>query len=190
MPAAAILRSARTARGLSQRDLAAATGIAQPTIAIIETTGRDTTIDHLDELLRALGHSVASLPTILPSVGDWAATLRRDRVLDPGAIRTVLVQMADDLATVDPATRVALCAASPGRTGDRTVDALLAGLVEHLLREDDLPVPLWVDDADRIAETEWDFVTNAALVGLARANTPEPFRRRNVFVPAEALESV
>ena len=45
----------RAVKGMTQRDLAAATGISQEHIARIESKGRNVTIGTIDALARALG---------------------------------------------------------------------------------------------------------------------------------------
>jgi hypothetical protein len=70
------------------------------------------------------------------------------------------------------------------------LDAVLAAIVEYSLTQDRLPVPGWVSDPWRCAEEPWDLITVPMLQEAARATTPDEFRRRNVFVPADFLASV
>lgn len=144
----------------------------------------------LSQILRSAQYTVVAVPTTRPTVADWAVRLARLVRTDPGAVEKSLVQLADDLATVESATRVALCVTPPPPTGSTILDAALAGIVEHLLTRDGLPAPSWVDDPNRIAERAWDLVDIPALRDLARASTPEPLRRRNVFIPADFFSSV
>ena len=58
MNTAVVLRRARQAAGLSQRDLAARAGVAQPAIARIESGGVVPRVDTLEHLLRACGHNL------------------------------------------------------------------------------------------------------------------------------------
>jgi transcriptional regulator with XRE-family HTH domain len=55
MRAARMLRYARRRAGLTQRQLAAAAGVPQPTIARIERGRADPRVETLDRLLRACG---------------------------------------------------------------------------------------------------------------------------------------
>lgn len=190
MNARTILHSAREDVGWSQRELSRRSGVAQPSISDIESGQRDTTVATLGRILKAAHYIVVAVPTLHPTVADWAARLATLLRSDPGAVEKSLVQIADDLLAVDPATRVALCVTPPPPTGDSAIDAVLAGLVEFLLSRARLPVPSWVDDPARRAATAWDLVDIPGLQQFARETTPEPFRRRNVFVPAEFLESV
>lgn len=61
MDVAAVLRQARTSAGLSQRELASRTGIAQPTIARIEAGHVDPRVRTLDRLLSACGVELATV---------------------------------------------------------------------------------------------------------------------------------
>jgi transcriptional regulator with XRE-family HTH domain len=174
---------------LSQRKLARRCGVAQPSLSDIESGDRDTTVGKLGQILRAARYTAIAIPTDRPTVADWAIRLGALVRTDPGAIEKSLVQLADDLAAVEPATRVALCVTPPPPTGSTHLDAALAGLVEYLLSRDGLPVPSWVDSPARFAASAWDLVDIPGLRDLARESTPEPFRRRNVFIPEDFLAS-
>jgi predicted transcriptional regulator len=62
MQAGRELRNARRRAGLSQRALAARTGVAQPTIARIERSQDDPRVGTLDRLLRACDETLESVP--------------------------------------------------------------------------------------------------------------------------------
>lgn len=190
MNAGTALRAARADVGWSQRELARRSGIAQPSISEIESGDRDTTVTNLGRILKAAHYAVIAIPTSRPTIADWAVRLTSLLRQDPGAIEKSLVQIADDLEAVHPATRVALCVTPPAPTKNTSLDALLAGLVEHLLSRDGLPSPDWVFEPARNSENAWDLVTVPGLRDAARETTPEPFRRRNVFVPADFFASV
>lgn len=189
MDAGDLLRTARADAGWSQRELARRSGVAQPSISDIESGVRDTSVGKIGRLLHAAGYTLVAVPTVRPSVAEWALRLARLLRDDPGAVEKSLVQLADDLASVDAATRVALCAAPPPPTSNRAIDAVMAALVEHVLVTDRLPVPAWVHQPARSVDTPWDLVDLPGLRDEARRTTPEPFRRRNVFVPADFLAS-
>ncbi|MCB1015936.1 MAG: helix-turn-helix transcriptional regulator [Acidimicrobiales bacterium] len=190
MTAATLLRASRARVGWTQRELARRSGVAQPSLSDIESGVRDTTVSKLEGVLRAAGSSLVVVPSVVPSVAAWAAQLA-DRVpADPGGVEKGLVQVADDLRSVEGATRVALCVTPPASTGLSWLDAVLAAIVEHSLTEDRLPVPGWVSEPWRCAAEPWDLITVPALQEAARATTPDEFRRRNVFVPADFLASV
>ena len=190
MNASTALRTVRADAGWSQRELARRSGIAQPSISDIESGDRDTTVAKLGQILRAADYAVIAIPSSRPTIAEWAVRLTSLLRRDPGAIEKSLVQIADDLSAADGATRVALCLTPPAPTKNSTLDAVLAALVDHVLSRDGLPRPKWVLEPTRISEHAWDVVTVPRLQEAARATTPEPFRRRNVFIPADFFESV
>ena len=140
-PSSTLLRQARSLRHQTQRAIASRAGIAQPTIAAIESGRRDATVTTISRLVDAAGCQLAILPTRAPSVAAVASTIEEAlRAADePGAFRHV-IQLADDLKDVEPALAVALCAQPPAPTGSDRYDALLAALVEHRLRGRRLPI--------------------------------------------------
>ena len=62
MTSQSILRTARRARRISQRELARRTGVAQPTIARIEAGVADARLSTLERLLEACGYVIEALP--------------------------------------------------------------------------------------------------------------------------------
>ncbi len=74
--AAALLRTARTRAGLSQRALAEAAGTSQSAVAAIESGRKQPTVATLDRLLRAAGTE------LVPATFEQAALLRRARRLE------------------------------------------------------------------------------------------------------------
>lgn len=87
-PAKALLRARRKA-GLSQRELAERTGVAQPTIARIESGAASPRCETLDRLLDACGYDLELLP-------------RRGAGIDRTAMR--------ELLAIEPAERLRLAA--------------------------------------------------------------------------------
>ena len=68
MPAAELLRQARSAAGLSQRELAAAVGTSQSAIARYESGSVVPSFDTLERILRVLNHRIILQP--LPESAD------------------------------------------------------------------------------------------------------------------------
>jgi len=62
MDASRVLRRSRRRAGLTQRQLAARTGVAQPTIARIEVGREFPRVDTMSRLLRACGERLESVP--------------------------------------------------------------------------------------------------------------------------------
>ena len=76
MDSARLLRSARRAARLSQRDLARRTGVPQPLISAVENGRRQPGADLLLRLVRATGHDLQLRDTVAGS-RDAAAKLEQ-----------------------------------------------------------------------------------------------------------------
>ena len=191
MSASSLLRTARHARGVTQRALARSAQVSQPGIAAVESGAHDTTVDRLEQLLVPLGQRVSLLPTRSRPVWQVAVDLRI--ALESGeegrAWREV-IQCSDDLAREAHPTRVALAVTQPLPVGDSRYDALLAAVTDYHLSRDALPRPLWLDLPDyRLAEP-WDVETVESLRDRARDETPPAIARHGVFLAAAELASV
>lgn len=101
--AAQFLDGARRSAGLSQRDLAERTGIAQPTIARIEAGRQVPGVDLLDRLLQACGWQLDMVPergrgvdhTLIEKCLDASPAERLDRAAAYG-------RLVDRLRTATP----------------------------------------------------------------------------------------
>ena len=80
--AARMLRHARRSAGLTQRALAARTGVPQETIARIETARADPRATTLDRLLEGCGFGLEHLPRL--GIGIDRAQIQERLALDPG----------------------------------------------------------------------------------------------------------
>ncbi len=190
-PSSALLRQARSLGDQTQRAVAARAGIAQPTIAAIESGRRDATVSTISRLVEATGCQLALLPTRAPSTAAVAAVIQHE--LRAGhetiAFRHV-IQLSDDLLRAEPALAVALCVQPPVPTGSGRYDALLAALVEHRLRTRRLPVPAWVREPQRTLPHPTPLIDAAWYRDFAEQTAPPAFRKHNVLIPAGELESV
>jgi Predicted transcriptional regulator with C-terminal CBS domains len=190
-PSSTLLRQARSLRHQTQRAVAARAGIAQPTIAAIESGRRDATVSTISRLVEATGCQLAVLPTRAPAAAAAAAAIEQAlRAADePSAFRHV-IQLADDLDGAEPALAVALCVQPPAPTGSDRYDALLAALVEHRLRGRRLPVPIWVREPQRTLPRPTPLLDADWYRELSDATAPPAFRTHNILIPAGELESV
>jgi transcriptional regulator with XRE-family HTH domain len=189
--AAELLRQARQAAGRSQHGLARLAGTPQPRVSEVERAVVDPTVRTLERLVRAAGHQLAVLPTRAATAAGAAAAVAGELEAGPGgedrAYRAI-IGFSDGLADAEPAVRVALCVAEPAPTGDRRFDAAIAGLVEHHLRANRLPLPRWVGTSDRTVDPPW-IVDRDAGPDIA-ARTPPALRRHGVLIDAAELASV
>lgn len=94
------LRNARRRAGLSQRGLAARTGVAQPTIARIESGVDTPRVDTLERLLNACGDGLEAGP--LAGSGVDRTQIRVLLALTPAERAATL---ADEASTLDRLSR-------------------------------------------------------------------------------------
>jgi transcriptional regulator with XRE-family HTH domain len=104
MQVARTLSNARRAAGLSQRALAAQTGIAQPTIARIERGRDNPRVDTLERLLRACGRELDMVPRT--GVGIDRSSIRVLLAQTPAERISALVDEAGTLDRLDTARRI------------------------------------------------------------------------------------
>ena len=76
----------------------------------------------------------------------------------------------------------------PATSGDRRLDALLAGSTEELAMRNGMVVPRWTQ-ATRL-KNDWFVTDDPAFHAYLLEYSPDPFRSRGVMVDPEALESV
>jgi len=187
----ALLRSARSSRGLSQRALAAAARIHQPRIAALESGTEDATVGRLTALLSKLGTQLTLIPSNVRPV--WAAGADVQRALQLGNVRTAwreVIQLNDDLRSADPAICVALSVAAPAPTGDARFDALLAAVTDAVLSARRLPRPAWLDEDSRQLKGPWDVEQIPELQAAARKATPAAIKRHGIYLDQAVLQSV
>jgi predicted transcriptional regulator len=92
MDAATLLREARRAAGLSQRRLATAAGVPQPSVARIESGAVEPRFETLDRLLAACGRGVATV--VRPGTGVDRSQIRAMLALTPAERLRVAVTEA------------------------------------------------------------------------------------------------
>lgn len=175
---------------MSQRGFARVCGVPQPNVSNIEAGVAGATVARLNRLLAPVDAQVAVVPSSAPTVAEWAELIGAALADgDEAAARVVFVRLADRLAGVEPAVRVALCVGVPPSTGDARFDAALAATVEFLLGRTGLPVPSWTASTPAAPEALF-LVANPAVRDLVVAETPAVLRAKNVFVPPDFFESV
>ena len=103
MSAQALLTDARRAAGLTQRELARRTGVAQPTIARIESGTSDPRLGTLEVLLEVCGYVVQSHPR--PGHGVDRTQIRELLQLSPRQRLQLLTDDMKGLAQLEQARR-------------------------------------------------------------------------------------
>jgi transcriptional regulator with XRE-family HTH domain len=98
------LRSARRRAGLTQRALAARSGVAQPTIARIESGDENPRILTLERLLQAYGETIEAVPR--PGTGIDRTEIRRLLTLTSAQRIATLADEARTLDRIKSARRI------------------------------------------------------------------------------------
>ncbi len=190
MSADLLIRSSRRASRLSQKALGERAGVAASSLSLIESGERIPTVATLERLLAATGRSLVSIPTRRADTATVAESIRGslDDKRPADAVRH-FIQLNDNLVAEHNEVRFALAIAEPALTGVKHWDAAIAGLVEHRLQEEGLPVPSWARDPCRTLGKAWTFNAGRYVVPVSRDRVPKAFLARNVLIDRETLES-
>ncbi|HEY3864509.1 MAG TPA: helix-turn-helix transcriptional regulator [Solirubrobacteraceae bacterium] len=196
MKIATMIRDARRAAGITQLELAARAGTAQPAVAVYESGGKTPNLATLERLLGACEHDVEvfARPRMrrgAASLADLAQTIEEDleRGEECDALR-LLFGFADDFRGSSRPGKIALLRQAPSGTGDARFDAALAGVAEFFASEGAIPAPAWVNEPGRFVEPWWFVATLPAFHAYTLANTPAVFARHGVFIAREVFDRV
>jgi hypothetical protein len=85
-----------------------------------------------------------------------------------------------------PSTRTSAIAGAPTQI-DAIHDAYLAAVAEHLARKCELAIPSWVEHPQRFLDKPFFAGGLESLKAILLAESPLAFRRRQIFVSANAL---
>ncbi len=186
-----ILEAARKSQGISQVQLARKANTFQANISMTESGATDSGISTVERYLSPLGFTLIAIPTNKPSVAEFALTIGKaiKEKKEARAFRLV-IQLNDNLKSVEPEICVALCAAPAPSTENARFDALVAGIVEYALNQRGLPIPRWIREDSRKLSDRWivDPYENDARA-LAK-QTPKSLLRHNVLISERELQSV
>jgi len=196
-----LVRDLRRKAGWSQRVLAAAAGVPQPTIAEIEGGRREPSLSLLSRLAEATGQVVTvGLEPIHPRSAVATANRVRDLVGGPagdglsielqqdGALRAV-IDFKDALGSASVEDYADLVETPPALTGDTRWDACIAAVVEDESATRDVPPPSWTNERSRFVKPLWYLSDNRALHAWELATAPGAFVRHGVIAAREELES-
>lgn len=187
--AAALLREARKAAGLSQRQLAQLADTSQSAISAYEAGRREPTLPILDRMIRASGHRLGlSLevdpgPFRLADVAGQLSTASDDRR------RMRLVFEFLRAAQEDGHPPLLLVAREPERTGHARFDALLAAIAEDLCVRAGVEPPAWVHGRHRFLDGFWWVSDLPSARARALVHAPASYRRRGVMLDRHDLEA-
>lgn len=187
--AAATLKRARRAAGLSQVQLAELADTSQSAIAAYERGTREPTLPVLDRMIRATGHRLALSLEADPRLfrlTDLSAQIRATSN-DRRRLRLAFEFLRG--ANEDGHPLVLLVAAEPAPTGDARFDALLAAIAEDLCIHAGIAPPAWVHERDRFLDGFW-WVSNLPSVrARALVHAPASYRRRGVLLARDELNA-
>ena len=193
MSIASSLRRARKRSGESLRSISARSGVATSNLSAIENGRRDPTSSTVDRLASAIGVEWIPVATQGRSPAARAADeiTRADAEGHAAQAYRRFLQLADDLRSADPVTRVLLSAEEPDESASRWLDAI-AALVELRLREASAPLPKWVTERAGNPGSVWQPQRTARPLPLCAdlTNVPQPFLRRGVAIEEGELASV
>ena len=188
-----LIRDARRAAGITQRELAELAGTAQPAVAAYESGARTPSLATLERLLGACEHDVelVARPRVrrgAASLAELSQTISEDvkRGSERDALR-LLFGFADDFRRSSRPGRIALMEDEPPSTGEARFDAALAGVAEFFAAEGALVAPAWVNGPARFVDPRWFVVSRPAFHAYTLTNTPACFARHGVFIAREVF---
>jgi transcriptional regulator with XRE-family HTH domain len=189
-----MIRTARSAAGITQVELAARAGTTQPAIAAYESGARRPNLATLSRLLDSCEHDMEVLarPRMrrgAVSLAELSPTISEDLLAgrENDALR-LLFGFADDFRGSSRPGRIALIADEPPPTGDARFDAALAGIAEFFATEAKIAAPAWVNGHGRFLEPWWFVASRPAFDAYILANTPALFARHGVFMAREVFD--
>ena len=130
----------------------------------------------------------AKYKTVREISRDWNSAIKAG--LNPPIVD--LGNLLDDfrLRCKTPEEKLALVADPPDPTSEPETDAYLAALVETLCREVSKNPPVWTESPSTYLPRPWFAAGLESLKAILLAESPVSFRRRNLFVSANALHRV
>lgn len=128
------------------------------------------------------------MKTIDPFAVPRPATLQEvaTRTLAGEAFDPLLREFLDTFYSANPQTMAAAIRGAPARVG-AIHDAYLAAVAEHLALRFGLEVPRWTDDSGRFLAEPFFAGGLETLKAVLLVESPLAFRRRQIFVSANAL---
>jgi transcriptional regulator with XRE-family HTH domain len=190
MSAEILSRAARASRGLTQVEFSRRSGVAGSSLSLIESGAREPTFATLETILRAARQSVVTIPTVRADAAHIAAEIKSAIVDNDDSLAFQLfIQLADNLAAENGATKVGLTLTQPESTGSRHWNAAIAAVCEYRLNSKRLPVPDWIKAEKGKSFEEWIPRTGDYYIQPDRKNVPREFLKRGILIEQQTLES-
>lgn len=186
-------RRRRAERGLTQAQVARATGTSPSNVSAYEVgskTPSEATAARIEAAIEAGGSSPIHVHALL-TVPACAAAIRKDlrggRRSNGEMLRHVAEMRSHARKLREPADIRAFFAA-PSTTGDRRWDTLVAAAVEDLAGQLGIQPPAWTDQPP--LGTCWFVGSNPRLHAYAFARSPAALHARGIMLDPADLESV
>jgi hypothetical protein len=116
---------------------------------------------------------------------EWRAALQSGKPAPSVYLGNLLDDFRDRCPT--PAEKIALIAEPPEPTGEAETDSYLAALAESLCGEFGMRAPDWTDAPASYLPRPWFAGGLENLKAILLVESPPAFRRRNLFISANAL---
>lgn len=190
MSAEILSKTARSSSGLTQVELARRSGVAGSSLSLIERGIREPTFSTLESILRATRHTIVTIPTVRADAARISSEIENALFLaDERLAFQLFIQLADNLAAEEGATKVGLTLTRPATTGSAKWDAAVAALCEYRLKSKRLPIPDWVRKQKGDSRSRWTPRTSEYNILPDPRNVPNEFLRRGILIEAQTLES-
>jgi transcriptional regulator with XRE-family HTH domain len=182
-----IAAEARSASGLSIRELARLAGVSFTTVARIESGDTDPTVGTLRKIIAATGRDLRittepskSRRLALAALADAVTTGRAGERPDWTRLRALL----DHLARNPDQIGAAITPRPHPRS--RLMDALLAGIAEKLADDNGLPRPGWTRTAPKM-RPEWVASGTPRMQAEYRRTAPKQLLERGLVIDERSL---
>ncbi len=130
----------------------------------------------------------AKLKTVREISTEWKLALQVGQKPPIWVLGNLLDDFRHHCTTLEK--KMALVAEPPEPVGEPQTDAYLAAMVETLCHEASLNPPRWTESSYTFLRKPWFAGGLQSLKAILLAEAPVAFRRRNLFVSANALHRV
>lgn len=194
--AAATIRAARRARGLTQAELADRAGVGRQWLVALEKGHERAELGKVISVMGALGLTLTSREdTAAPADRTWltavdAADAIRDELAlsDTDFALRILGRALHEFGQLtDPAEQAAFLA-EPASTGDHRWDTLLAAAVRRACRRAGIRAPEWTHT--RPLASWWFPVYDPILAARTMQRTPVDLSTKGIWLDERALQVI
>jgi transcriptional regulator with XRE-family HTH domain len=181
-----MLADLRRSRKQSERDAAAAAGVARETLRACERDPRSVKVEHLESIAQLYSRRVllAVVPQE-PAASELSTTAISLAVVRDG-FDSWKIHFMDFVDEFRRRRDVRLLLLPPVNALDERLRALLSSIVVALCEEADVETPDWAQQ-EHFLQTPWFVSGIESLKASALVESAPPFRRNNIFVQENFL---